>query len=187
MKYLKLFNKFSENRVWGDEVSDNSFDSTTAKNPVTKLYATRYVDSKLNHDYHELFKIVGMELPKSGEDLDAKFSQCREKAIKYFSENPEEMSQEIDYKFYKVDGGDGIPRTNNIGRTFKESRNFDYEMDISQSEMELFANQEPLQELIRNNKVALYNNKISFNKSDHDSIKTLDIYLDIDVNIKNKL
>jgi hypothetical protein len=46
--------------------------------------------------------------------------------------------------------------------------------------MKKFNTEEPLIELIRNSKITLSNKKISFNKSDKSTIKTLDIYFEFD-------
>ena len=83
---------------------------------------------------------------------------------------------------------DRVPTTNNIGGTSQtasgrigESKvNFDSDIEITEDDMTKFNSEEPLIELIRNGKVALGNKKIEFNKSDKETIKTLDIYFEID-------
>lgn len=113
MKHLKKFESFVNDDNRGEDTQYPEL-NIALKNEVTE-----YVDSLLNsNDYHSLVETLGMELPKniSGEELDKFFDEVREKAIEYFMKNPEEV-QKVGFKMnnFKVGGGDGVVRTNNIG------------------------------------------------------------------------
>ena len=126
--------------------------------------------------------------------MDSLFDEVKEKAIEYFTENPEEIGKSVNFASMKGDKqnlsnqNDRVPTTNNIGGTSQtasgrigESKtNFDSDIEISEEDMKKFNTEEPLIELIRNGKITLSNKKISFNKSDKSTIKTLDIYFEFD-------
>jgi hypothetical protein len=65
-------------------------------------------------------------------------------------------------------------------RIGESKNNFDSEISISEDDMRKFNTEEPLIELIRNQKVVLENKKVEFNKSDTESIDILDIYFEFD-------
>ena len=196
MKWIKKYESF---------VNDNNRDTAAIdflpkNNPVIKLQATEYVDDKLkSNEFAEIFKVVGMDPPKElkGSEMDELFDEVREKAIDYFVENPEAIGKPVKFssmansdKQKLSNQNDRVPTTNNIGGTSQSSsqrigesvNNFDSNIDISEDDMEKFNEEEPLIELIRNGKIALGNKKVSFNQSDKETIKTLDIYFEFDQN-----
>jgi hypothetical protein len=193
MKWIKKYENFT---------NDNNRDSASLDylpkyNPVVKQEATEYVESKLkSNEFAEMFHVVGMKPPTDikSEEMDSLFDEVKEKAIEYFTENPEEIGKSVNFASMKGDKqnlsnqNDRVPTTNNIGGTSQaasnrigESKtNFDSDIEISEEDMKKFNTEEPLIELIRNRKVALGNKKISFNKSDKETIKTLDTYFEFD-------
>ena len=188
MKWMKKFETFVTDLNRDTETTDY----VPKHNPVLRQVATEFVDSLLKgNDYDKLFKLVGMELPKEieGSELDELFDEVKDKAIEFFIDNPEQIGKDITLKQFSINGGDGIPRVqNNLGGSshansliIGESKsNFDTEVEISEDDMQQFQNQEPLIELIRKNKIGLGNKKVHFNKKDEETIKTLDIYFEID-------
>lgn len=188
MKWMKKFETFVTDLNRDTETTDY----VPKHNPVLRQVATEFVDSLLKgNDYSKLFKLVGIELPKEieGSEIDDLFDEVKNKAIEYFIDNPEQIGKEITVNQFQVNSGDGIPRVqSNLGgsshanslRIGESKRNFDAEIEISEEDMNSFNSEEPLIELIRNNKVALGNKKIEFNKKDKETIKTLDIYFEFD-------
>ena len=187
MRKLKRY----ENFITDLNRDSSALDYVPKHNPVVNQKAQEFVDSLMHNNYELLFKVAGVEMPKDldSTEMDPLFDEVREKAIEYFIQNPETIGKEdLVIKQFKVNGGDGIPRMSNIGGTshaaslrIGESKtNFDTEVEISEDDMAQFNTAEPLIELIRNRKVALGNKKIEFNKSDKETIKTLDIYFEID-------
>jgi len=194
MKWIKKY----ENFVTDNNRDTAAIDFLPKHNPVVKQQATEYVDDKLNsNDFADMFKVIGMEPPKDlkSEEMDSLFDEVREKAIEYFVENPEAIGKDIKFssmansdKQNLSNQNDRVPTTNNIGGTSQtasnrigESKtNFDSEIEITEDDMNKFNSEEPLVELIRNGKISLGNKKVSFNKSDKETIKTLDIYFEFD-------
>lgn len=187
MRKLKKY----ENFITDLNRDSSALDYVPRHNPVVNQEAQEFVDSMMHNNYEILFKVAGVEMPKDldSNDMDPLFDDVREKAIKYFIKNPELIGKEdMVVKQFKVNGGDGIPRMSNIGGTshansirIGESKsNFDSEINITEDDMNQFNSAEPLIELIRNGKVGLGNKKVKFNKSDKETIKTLDIYFEID-------
>lgn len=177
MKWIKKFESFVNDDNRGDETQYPQL------NPVLKMEVTEYVEDKLkSNEFADILHVAGIKAPSdiSSQELEELFDEAREKAITYYINNPEEMGKEVDYKSYKVNGGDGVARTNNIGGALRESREFDSEIKIAEDEMKRFSKEQSLQELIRNGKIALYDKKVKFNKSDKDTIETLDIYFEFD-------
>lgn len=117
MKFIRKF----ENFVNDLNREDQSTSFVHSYNPVNKVEAEKYVDSVIKAgDWDILFKVTGTEKPKgelSPEDFDEKFDDMREKAIKYFVENPKGIGAEPAIKSLPKPSGDGIPRTNNVGGT----------------------------------------------------------------------
>jgi hypothetical protein len=187
MKFLKQY----ENFITDLNRDSSALDYVPKHNPVINQKAQEFVDSLMHNNYELLFKVAGIEMPKDldSTQMDPLFDEVREKAIEYFIQNPEAIGKEdLVMKQFKVNAGDGIPRVSNVGGTshaaslrIGESKsNFDTEIEISEDDMSQFNSAEPLIELIRNRKVALGNKKISFNKSDKETIKTLDTYFEFD-------
>ena len=194
MKWIKKY----ENFVTDNNRDTAAIDFLPKHNPVVKQQATEYVDDKLNsNDFADMFKVIGMEPPKDlkSEEMDSLFDEVREKAIEYFVENPEAIGKDIKFssmansdKQNLSNQNDRVPTTNNIGgssqtasnRIGESKTNFDSEIEITEDDMNKFNSEEPLVELIRNGKISLGNKKVSFNKSDKETIKTLDIYFEFD-------
>lgn len=185
MKWIKTYETFVNDDNRGE---DTRFPEL---NPVLKMTATEYVDSKMKTDEKfELFKVAGVD-PKqdlSPEEVDEMFDEVREKAIEYYTKNPEEMGKPVSIQKFPVYAGDGVSRTNNVGghshanspRIGESKTNFDGELEISEEDMERFHKEEPLKKLISDGKILLGDKKIQFNKKDQKTLKTLDIYLEID-------
>ncbi len=190
MKWIKKYETFTND----NNRDSSSIDYLPKFNPATKQEATEFVDSLLKSDYDKLFKLVGMEMPEVGSsEMDELFDEVREKAIEYYVNNPEAIGKEIELKTFKVNGGDGAPRTNNIGGTSqsnsirigesKSESNFDTTINITDDEMSLFNRPGSLQDLISNGKISLRNKEVHFNKDDEETLDTLDSYLEIDKNL----
>lgn len=187
MKWIRTYETFVNDDNRGDEIKYPEL------NPVVKIEASEYVDSKLkSNEYMEIFNIVGVEPPSdiNGGELDDIFDEVREKAIEYYTNNPEEIKTPITHKTFNVNGGDGVARTNNVGGSShtnsrlvgENKQNLDTEIDITEDEMSLFKREELLIDLIRNGNVRISNKKVFFNKDDKDTLDTLDMYLEIDKN-----
>jgi len=183
MKYLKKFESFITDDNRGEETQYPEL------NVALKGKVTEYVDSLLNsNDYHSLVELLGLELPKeiSGEDLDKFFDEVREKAIAYFMKNPEEV-QEVGFSInrFKVGGNDGVARTNNIGGALRESNKPGPKeegstmLKVTDDELAYFEDEAPLLDLVRDEKVTLYDNQIWYNKNDKETIDVLDVYFEL--------
>jgi hypothetical protein len=189
MKWIKKYESF----VNDNNRDADSIDFLPKYNPVVRQQATEYVEAKLkSNEFGDMFKVIGMDPPKDlkSEDMDSLFDEVKEKAIEFFVENPEAIGKEAQFSSMankdkqKLSNETGrVPTTNNIGgsgRIGESMVNFDAEVEITEDDMNMFNREEPLIELIRNGKVALGNKKVEFNKSDKETIRTLDIYFEID-------
>jgi hypothetical protein len=186
MKWIKKYETFVNDDNRGDE------GSYPKSNALDRQKATEYVDNVLySNKFKTIMDDLKIEPPKDleGKDMDEYFDkEIREKAIDYYAKHG--VPGEVNMETYPVNGGDGIPRTNNVGGTSHTASfrigenkvNFDHEIEISDDEMRQFAKEEPLQDLIRSGKVRLTNKKVHFNKKDQETIDTLDMYLEIDKN-----
>ena len=185
MKWIKKYETFVNDDNRGEDTQYPQL------NPVIKMNASEYVDSKLKtEEKFDMFRVAGVVPPKdlNSTEFNDLFDTIREKAIEYFTNNPEEMGKPIVYKNFPVNGGDGIPRTNNVGgsshsnsRVIGESfRSFDSSIEITEDDMNKFSSEEPLKQLISNGRIGLGNKKVEFNKSDERTIDTLDIYFEFD-------
>lgn len=187
MKWIKKYETFTND----NNRDSSSIDYLPKFNPAIKQEATEFVESLLKSDYDKLFKLVGMEMPEVGSsEMDELFDEVREKAIEYYVNNPEAIGKEIELKSFKVNGGDGASRTNNIGGTSfansirigesKSESDFDTTISITDDEMNLFNIPGSLQDLISNGKISLRNKEVHFNKEDEETLDTLDSFLEID-------
>lgn len=176
-------------------ITDNNRDKSSIDflpkyNPVVQQNAKKYVDEIIqNGDLNLLYKAVGVEPPKdvNSMNMDDIYDEIKQKAIDYYIENPESMGKDIPMKKFKVNAGDGIPRTNNVGGALHsnsprigESNKFNQEIEISSDEMEYFNEEEPLIKLIRNGKIILNNNQIKYDPKDKETLSILDIYFEVD-------
>lgn len=112
MKIIKKFESFHKTGVdeGGEVVPDH--------NPVLDLKIKDYVDGLCTKGrYEDLAKQIGTKFPKglTSDGMDRYGDELRDRAIEYFKKNPELIGKEINYMAYKVPGGDGISRTNNVG------------------------------------------------------------------------
>ena len=88
MKYIKFFDSFinDDNRGEGTQYPE--------LNPVIKFNAKEYVDAIMStNEYLKILKLLKIEEPKdiSEEERNAFFDDVHEKAIEYFTKNPEEL------------------------------------------------------------------------------------------------
>jgi hypothetical protein len=114
MKFIKKFESFHKTGV------DEGGEVIPEHNPTLTLKIKDYVDGlRTKGRYDELAKLIGEKLPKdlSSDDMDSYGDQLSDRVIKHLEENPELISKEIGIYTYKVPGGDGIARTNNVGGT----------------------------------------------------------------------
>jgi hypothetical protein len=163
MKHIKTFESFNTDGISVDNAKFPKF------NMSLRMDVQNYVDKKLDsNEYKEMFDIVGIEPPLTdSQDLNTSFDKVRELAIEYFCENPEEIKDmNINFKTYPVDSS--------VVPVIRESK-----IEISDEDMNLL-NEEPLQDLVRNQKIKVLNNQISFDKNDEETIETLDIYFEFD-------
>jgi hypothetical protein len=183
---MKKFKEF-ESMVTDDDRDSSSIDFLPKHNPVVQQNAKSYVDQIIQgNDLKLLYRAAGEEPPKNIDsmNMDDIYDELKQKAIDYFIENPEAIGKDIPMKKYKVNGGDGISRTNNLGGALHansprvgESKT---EITISPDEMLYFNTEEPLIELIRNGKIELGNGVVHYDTSDQETKNILDIYLEID-------
>jgi hypothetical protein len=120
MKFIKTFESFHETGV-----DDGIGEVVPEYNPVLINKITEYVDDLATRgQYHEVAKMIGMKIPKevSSDDMDSFWEKIRDKAIKFLVNNPELIGKEIGFDVYKVPGGDGVSRTNNVGGVWGQTR-----------------------------------------------------------------
>ncbi len=181
MKYLRKFENFSKDGVEADGQTYPKY------NPVVSLNAKKYVEGLfsqgLNQMTKDICKEMGIDAPKSDEELE----KVKEMAIKYFTENPERMKKstsEMTFKTVPV-RTDPIPKTNNIGGVYHESKkplkgdDGVGELLITKEQMRLFRRESPLIKLINNDKVSLHDGVVYYNLDDEKTIKILDIFFEM--------
>ena len=115
MKYLKKFESFHETGI-----DDAVGEVIPEYNPVMDLTIKNFVDDTCNRGgYADLAKMIGVKLPSEipSDKMDGIESKLKKVALKFFTDNPEQLPSEIGMKTYKVPGGDGISRTNKVGGT----------------------------------------------------------------------
>lgn len=185
MKYIRTFESFVTDDNRGEDTQYPQY------NAALKSEVVEYVDGILNsNEYHKVVDLLGLELPKnvSGEEIDEFFDDVREKAIKYFMANPEQIEKTgFSIKTFNVPGNDGVPRTNKVGGTMPVSesikpdpKNPDSEvLEVTDDELAYFEDEAPLLDLIRDEKVTLYDNQIWYNKNDKETIDVLDTYFEL--------
>lgn len=150
MHKLKTFETFTNTKL--------NVEMFPELNPSLKLDVTNYVDDILAGDkFPQLFKLLGKKDPSSlpKEELDKEMDVVRELAIEYFLKNPEEMvGHEVDITNIGVDGGDVVPRTNNIGGALFEDKydaDFNFEgQEESQDEESKQTLEDAINELLDN-------------------------------------
>jgi hypothetical protein len=184
MKYLKKYESFIDD----SNRDSSSIDFVPKYNPIINKGAKEYVDSLVDDGNYDLvFKIAKMNMPdEESNDFDGIFDEAKEKATKYFINNPEAIGKELNIKIPSKNNN-RIPRTNNIGGTshaasirIGESKViYDTQIIINNDEMELFNREEPLIDLISGGKILLGDNKIQYNKDDSKTLEILDIYFEI--------
>jgi|688.fasta_scaffold115894_2 hypothetical protein len=115
MKHIKKFESFHDTGV-----DDGGGEVIPEHNPVTDLKIKEFVEDTLNKGgYVDLAKMIGDKVPNdlTSDQMGEFEDQLKEKAIKFFTDNPEALPNEIGVNTYKVPGGDGITRTNKVGGT----------------------------------------------------------------------
>jgi hypothetical protein len=160
-------------------------------NPKIRKEVSDFIDNLSPSRKLLIFKWLGEEEPTlKDEDFDEKFEKAKEKLVEFFESNPNIQISGIDPERFTVPtkGGDGISRTNNIGGTshtnsfrIGESKaNFNSELSLTEDDLLLFKDEEPLIDLIRNRRVTLSDKKVHFDKSDKETLDILDIYFEFD-------
>jgi hypothetical protein len=117
MRKIKTFESFNN-----DNSSDNG-GNMPGYNPILNQQAKEFVDSKMKtSDMDTILKRVGIKVPKdlTGQEMDNFYDKAKEKMVKFFIENPEEMTDNINIKSYSVPAGDGVVRVQNIGGALRE-------------------------------------------------------------------
>lgn len=115
MKFIKKYESFH-----GTGVDDGSGEQIPGYNPVINQRVKEFVDSLCGKGRHdELEKLMGTKMPPnlSSDKMDEYEDSLKDRAIKYFVENPEILPAEVGINTYKVPAGDGIVRTNKVGGT----------------------------------------------------------------------
>ncbi len=124
MHKLKTFETFTNTKL--------NVEMFPELNPSLKLDVTNYVDEIMAGDkFPQLFKLLGKGNPSKipSKDMAQAMDEVRELSIEYFLKNPEEMQgREVDITNIAVDGGDVVPRTNNIGGQLNEDK---YDADFN--------------------------------------------------------
>lgn len=98
MKYLKEYKNFE------------------SYNPALKIEIENYIDNLIEKDYNKLLSILNIKKQAREIDID----ELKEKAIKYFIEEPERMSILNIAPHYITKGNNIIPHINNIGGYLRE-------------------------------------------------------------------
>jgi hypothetical protein len=189
MKYFKTFEEFSSMSPTG--VDDAGGEVLPKFNPKIRKEVSDFIDNLSPSRKLLIFKWLGEEEPTlKDEDFDEKFEKAKEKLVEFFESNPNIQISGIDPERFTVPtkGGDGISRTNNIGGTshtnsfrIGESKaNFNSELSLTEDDLLLFKDEEPLIDLIRNRRVTLSDKKVHFDKSDKETLDILDIYFEFD-------
>ena len=187
-KYIKRFENFINDDNRGESGNMPNY------NPKERLDAKEYVEALFNSrsgvEINAVCKEIGCKAPGNDEELD----EVKEKALKYFIDNPERIDTNItngsNVKQYPYNGGDGVVRTNNVGgSSVRESNSLDAKPDrdskkskkikLSEEEMDLFSDESSLIKLITQNKISLYNNEVWYSKDDKETEKILGIYFKI--------
>lgn len=182
MKFIKKFENFinDENRnIVAEEPKYNVRNGLAAKTYVELVFSKGAGD-----EVAEMVKEVGIDSPKSDEELD----KAQEVCIEYFTKNPERIKN-YDQPVQKtaVGGGNGsnIVTTNQVGGVFNESSKPDPDddncisIDLEDNEIDLFGKESPLIKLVSTDKITLLDNKVWFDKSDNNTRRVLDIFFDI--------
>ena len=191
MKYFKTFEEFQGMSSTG--VDDTGGEVLPKYNPKIRKEVVDFLDNLSPNNKPLVFKWLRMEEPSlKDEDFDEKFEYAKKRLVSFFEENPNISVSGIDIETFTIPGkgGDGVVRTNNIGGTShtqsfrigESKETLNAELPLSEDDMLLFKQEEPLIDLIRSRKVALLDKKIKFNKSDQSTIDTLDIYFEFDQN-----
>lgn len=111
MKFIKTFENFDPTGVDGGDL-----EVVPAYNPVVKQNATTFVDEEFKKEYMSMIAASGVDRSEYDEsEMEEMFDKVREKAIEYYTRNPELIGKEIDVKKFPVPAGDGVVRTNKVG------------------------------------------------------------------------
>jgi len=120
MNYIKKFEAFHRSGI-----DDGASQNYPNYNPILNHKVKDFVDDLVTKGrFEDLASLIGEEFPKelSSDEMEDYQNSLEKKAIKFLIRNPELIEKEIDYQPYKVNGGDGIPRTNNVGGVWGQRR-----------------------------------------------------------------
>ena len=107
-----------------DESRDGS-SNTPGYNPVIRQQAKDFVESKMKtNELSGFMKKAGIDIPSDleGNEIDDFYEKSKQKLIEFFVRNPEEMTDNVNFKTYGVPSGDGVVRVQNIGASLRESK-----------------------------------------------------------------
>jgi len=112
MRYIRTYEEYSHED--GLEVDTQSYPEYNQKlRHDARKYVEEIFDRGAGQDVTAMCKEIGIDPPKDDEGLD----QAQEKAIAYFTRNPERLRQFVPPQLgvVPVKTGDGVVRTNNVG------------------------------------------------------------------------
>jgi len=183
MKHIKKFESFSKDGV---DVDHQEYPSV---NVAIQQSAKNYVETTFaggsNSDVAAICKEIGIKPPKDDQELES----VKEMAVDYFIKNPERMKSTSSVRSMPVKSS-VVPTTNNVGGALHEANKPEpnkkgtAKVDITDEERGMFRTESVLMNLIRNNKVNLQKNEVWYNTDDEKTVKTLDIFFEINTNEK---
>jgi hypothetical protein len=109
-------------------INDESRDGSSnmpGYNPVIRQQAKDFVESKMKtNELSGFMKKAGIDIPSDleGNEIDDFYEKSKQKLIEFFVRNPEEMTDNVNFKTYGVPSGDGVVRVQNIGASLRESK-----------------------------------------------------------------
>lgn len=178
MKFFKTFESFSKDGIDVDDTKLPEYNMSNRKD------VKEYVESKISsEDYKVIFDVANMEPPVNvdEDEFSRIYDEAKELAIEYYLKNPEEMTgNNLSFKTYPVKSS-SVPQVQNTGVSLRESYDGKVKIDINDEDMNLLL-EEPIQDLVRNQKISILNNQIWFDDKDKETKDTLDIYFEFDKN-----
>lgn len=171
MKYLKLFEKFEDNKEVVDTLqkilncvkSNKSLSSVLNGSNVMDIH-DKCSDEQVMEFLSKAVDIISEEILGNKVDLKSKIDANElEGVIRILKANPEKSS--------------GGMKLESFSEFVKESHT--KSVHVSDDEMNLFSDEPALQELITKNKITLKNGEVLFDEGDEETIELLDQYLEI--------
>lgn len=109
MNHIKYFESFNPIESQSDEQTVPEY------NPDLNLRVKKYVEENFEKNPTAILSIAGMEYPKGLDKVkfDAYFDEAKQRAVKYFIKNPEQMKLNPEFAIVKVDS-DPIPKVQTI-------------------------------------------------------------------------